>query len=528
MQRALGKMVVGNILANAAMRHPGGTAIICSGTGRRFTFAEVDVRANRLAHALRGLGLKRGDTLAFLLSNRAESAEIYFACARTGIVGLPLNYRLADSELIELTRALGATALIYEDRFAAAAERLQASLPRLARCIAVGCPAPAGHIDYEAFLSDQSSEAPDIEIGEDDPFFFSLTSGTTGVPKAYLLSHYSNCAVAFSFQAMDMTRDDVVMTVFPTYGRVGISWIIGSMLYGIPNVLANFEPDEVLRIIEGERITVVNLVPTMAAMLLPAQAAAAADLGSLRAIVFAGASLPPATRDQTIALLCPHIYEYYGMNEMGLLVLSSPADRQKRPDSVGKPIVFSEVTIVSEEGERLGPNRIGEILGRSPLTTTAYVDSPDKSAETFRDGWLHTGDLGYLDADGYVFVVGRKKDMIVTGGQNVYAAEVEDVLLRYPGVADCAVVGLPDDVWGERVTGVIIPAPGASLDAAALDAFCRRYLAGFKTPKEFIVEHETLPRTSTGKIQKFLLVERLSGRRGGALPPSPAFDAAIS
>ncbi|MEO8667805.1 MAG: AMP-binding protein [Bauldia sp.] len=527
MQRALGKMVVGNILANAALRNPGGTAIICAGTRRRFTFAEVDQRTNRLARALLGLGMKRGDILAFLVSNRAESAEIYFACARTGIVALPLNYRLADGELVELTAALGATALLSEQRFAASAERLRGALPALRHLIVIDGPAAGASENYEAFIAPLPSDPVDIEIGEDDPFFFSLTSGTTGMPKAYLLSHYSNCAVVLSFQAMDVTRNDIVMTVFPIYGRVGISWILGSMLYGIPNVLANFDAPEVLSQIEAERVTVVNLVPTMAAMLLPAQAATPADLGSLRAIVFAGATLPPATRDRTIALLCPEIYEYYGMNEMGLLVLSTPADRQRQPDSVGKPIVFSEMMIVSEEGEPLGPNRIGELLGRSPLTTTAYFDSPDKSAETFRDGWLHTGDLGYLDSEGYVFVVGRKKDMIVTGGQNVYAAEVEDVLLRFPGVADCAVIGLPDDVWGERVTGVIIAAPGAQLNAADLDAFCRQRLAGFKTPKEFIVEHETLPRTSSGKVQKFLLVERFAGR-GGPSPLSQSLDAAVS
>jgi acyl-CoA synthetase (AMP-forming)/AMP-acid ligase II len=521
-------MVVGNILANAAVRNPQGLAIYCSSTGRRFTFSEVDRRANRLSHALLDLGLGKGDILAFLVSNRAEAAEIYFACARTGIVGLPLNYRLADSELVELTRGLGATALIYEDRFAEAAQRLQRDVGGLRHLVAIGAGFSGEHREYEAFVAGKPVDPPDIEVGEDDPLYFSLTSGTTGLPKAYPLSHYSNCAVAFSFQAMDLSRDDVVLTVFPIYGRVGMSWIIGSMFYGVPNVLARFEADDVLRLIEAERVTIINLVPTMAAMLLPAQAAAPSDLTSLRAIVFAGALLPPNIRDQTMAILCPELYEYYGMNEMGLLILSTPHDRILRPDSVGKPIVFSEVAIVGEDGERLGPNRVGEIIGRSPLTTTAYLDSPDKSAETFRDGWLHTGDLGYLDADGYAFVVGRKKDMIVTGGQNVYAAEVEEVIMQVPGVADCAVIGLPDDVWGERVTGVVIPERDAQLDAAEIEAVCRQRLAGFKTPKEFIFEREPLPRTSTGKVQKFLLVERLSGRRGGKAPTSRAFDAAVS
>jgi acyl-CoA synthetase (AMP-forming)/AMP-acid ligase II len=216
------------------------------------------------------------------------------------------------------------------------------------------------------------------------------------------------------------------------------------------------------------------------------------------------------------------------MNEMGLLFLSRPTDRKKRPDSVGKPIVFSEVTIVGEDGRALGPNSIGEILGRSPLTATAYFDNPEKSAEAFRGGWLHTGDLGYLDEEGYLFICGRKKDMIVTGGQNVFPSEIEDALLRVPGVADCAVIGLPDELWGERVACVVVPRSGARLAAADLDAFCRQHLASFKVPKEFIFQTDALPRTSTGKVQKFLLIEQYSGRRSPPAPMRQAFGASIS
>jgi acyl-CoA synthetase (AMP-forming)/AMP-acid ligase II len=175
--------------------------------------------------------------------------------------------------------------------------------------------------------------------------------------------------------------------------------------------------------------------------------------------------------------------------------------------------MFSEARIVDNDGRELGPNRIGEILGRSPMSVTSYFESPEKSAETFRGGWLHTGDLGYRDEEGFLYIRGRKKDMIVTGGQNVYAAEVEDVILRCPGVLECAVVGLPDELWGERVTAVIVPRADAGLTAAQLDAFCRRSLAGFKIPKEFVLQHDSLPRTSNGKVQKFLLVEHLGGRQ---------------
>ena len=285
------------------------------------------------------------------------------------------------------------------------------------------------------------------------------------------------------------------------------------MLYGVPNVLANFEPNEILRRIGSERVTMVNLVSTMASMMLSAQATTPHDLSSLRAVLFVGATLPENVREQTIARLCPQIYEFYGMQETGALVVSTPSDRKRRPESVGRVIPFAEVRIVDETGKDLEPNQLGEIIGRSPNAVTEYFNNEEKSAETFRNGWVHTGDLGSLDEDGYLTIRGRKKDMIITGGQNVHAAEVEEVILKHPGVADCAVFGLPDDLWGERVTSLVIPKGGVTIEPEKLQQFCRQFLAGFKTPKEFILENGVLPRTPTGKIQKFLLVQRFGRSR---------------
>ncbi len=510
MKRSLGKMVVGSILATAAIRFPDAAAIYCSSTNRRFSFRETNDRANRLAQALLGVGLKKGDVIAFLSSNRAEIVEIYFALARTGVIGVPLNYRLAATEMLELMRAMGASGLIYENKFAAIAERAATTLKPV---IQFGGEKVRFALDYETLLSAASLEAPDIAIEEADPFYFNLTSGTTGLPKSYVLTQYNNSTILPMFQAFDMTRRDVAMTMFPAFGRVGFAWIAGSIFYGIPNVLANFEPNEVLRLVASERVTIFNVVPTMAAMLLPVQASAPRDLSSLRAIVFAGSSLPAAIREQTTARLCPNVYEYYGMQETGALVVSSPDDRKKRPDSVGKPLAFAEVKIAGDDGRTLGPNQLGEILGRSPNAVTAYFENAEKSAETFRDGWVHTGDLGSLDEEGYLTIRGRKKDMIVTGGQNVHAAEVEEIIMEFPGVAECAVFGVPDELWGERVTGLVVAQRDAEIDPKRLEEFCRRRLAGFKTPKEFLINEKPLPRTPTGKVQKFLLVERYGRER---------------
>ncbi len=331
------------------MRRPDAPAIYCSSTGRRFSFRDVDERANRLAQALLSLGHKKGDVIAFLSTNRAELVEIYFALARTGIVGIPLNYRLAAGEMLEMIRAMGACGLIYESKFAAVAEQAAGSLRTV---IQFGDAIAGATLGYETLLAAAPPHAPDIEIDEADPYYFNLTSGTTGLPKSYVLTQYNNSTIIPLFHALDMTRNDVAMTVFPAFGRVGFAWIAGSIFYGIPNVLTNFEPNEVLRLVESERVTIFNVVPTMAAMLLSAQAAAPRDLSSLRALVFAGSILPTTIREQASAQLCPHVYEYYGMQETGALVVSTPDDRVRRPDSVGKAVAFAEVRIAGEKVRR--------------------------------------------------------------------------------------------------------------------------------------------------------------------------------
>jgi acyl-CoA synthetase (AMP-forming)/AMP-acid ligase II len=250
----------------------------------------------------------------------------------------------------------------------------------------------------------------------------------------------------------------------------------------------------------------------MAAMLLADPSLPQRDLRSLRALVLAGSMFPEPLRLRTADSLCPAIYEYYGMQETGALTVSTPADRKRYPNSIGAPLALSDVRIERPDGTLAAPGELGEIVGRSPATCTSYFDNPLKSAETFRGGYVHTGDLGMMNEDGFVFIKGRLKDMIITGGQNVHAAEVEEILLAIPGVADCAVFGLPDEIWGERVAALVVKSPngGDALTAESVEAACRERLAGFKTPRQIVFQLEPLPRTPTGKVQKFLLVERFS------------------
>jgi fatty-acyl-CoA synthase len=504
----LGTMTVGSIIATAAVRYAGKEAFFCSETGRRFTFRQTNDRCNRLANALTDLGLVKGDVVAFLSTNRVEVVEIFFALAKTGIIGIPLNYRLAPVEVIELMRTLGAKAMLSERRFNAVVEQVSEHLPEVKTIISFGDgPIAFGH-DYEALLAKSSAAEPEVDIDESAPYYYNLTSGTTGLPKCYSITQFNNCSMGPWFQVMETSRDDVFLTVFPMFGRVGFAWAAYSVAYGVRNVITNFDADRVLGLIETERVTISNLVATMGAMLLASPKLAEHDLSSLRALVFAGSMLPAPIREGVMEKLCAGLYEYYGMQETGTLVVSTPEDRALRPESVGRVIMFTDLKIVGSEGETLVPGEIGEIVARSPQSVTGYYDNPEKTAETFRNGWIHTGDLGWLDAEGYLHISGRKKDLIVTGGQNVHPAEVEELILSFPEVADCAVIGLNDPLWGERVTAIVVAKEGAEVNGDEFIRRCRERLAGFKTPKEILVQAEPLPRTPTGKVQKFLLVER--------------------
>lgn len=506
---ALAELVVGNLLTTAALRFGDNEAFYCSTTERRIGFAALNARCNRLVHGLQAQGLRQGDCVAFLSSNRLELVEIYFALAKGGYVGMPLNYRLHPAEMGALMQEVGAAALLFEDKFADAALAACAELPALRTRVAFGeSRSAAGVLGYEALVAGGSPAEPDVTVHEHDPYYYNLTSGTTGVPKCYAISHYNNATIYNMAHALDMSRRDVVLTLIPMYGRIGFFWMATSVMDGVRNVLMNFAPAQALALIAQERVTITNLVPTMGAMLLASPQLAQTRLDTLRALVLAGSLLPAPVREGITARLCPHLYEYYGMQESSALVVSTPEDRAQRADSVGRPILFCDVRVVDEQGRDMPTGETGAIIGRSPGAVTAYHRNAAKSAETFVDGWLHTGDLGRLDDQGFLFINGRLKDLIVTGGQNVHAGEVEEHILGLPGVADCAVIGLNDALWGEAVTAVVVPAAQGQIDAEAVIAHCRRTLAGFKTPKRVIVQTEALPRTPTGKVQKFLLVER--------------------
>ena len=510
-KKATGSLTVGNIFRVAATRYRDREAVFCSSTGRRFSFRQLNQRANGLAHGLMGMGLKKGDVAAFICTNRAEIVEIYGALAKTGIIGIPLNYRLAPPEMIELMAHGEARALLFDPWFGELAAQIREKLPQVRHFVGMGEQIPGFATDYEQLVNGSSQDEPDVEILEEDDMYMNLTSGTTGLPKSYMLTQYNNAAAVPLMSAYHhLTRDDVVLTAFPIFGRVGAGWCMCAMYAGARNVIHQFNLNEILGLIESEKVTISNWVPTMAAFILARPDVDKYDLSSLRAIIFGAAPLTSALQQDVKKRICPNIYEFYGLQETGILVNIAPEEKDRKPASVGQVAFAAEVRIVDLAGKDVPQGEVGEIIGRAPSATAAYFKDEKRTEQVFKNGWFHTGDLGWFDEEGFLYLAGRIKDMIISGGQNVFSVEVEDTLMSHPAVADCAVIGLPDATWGEKVTAVVVKAPNAQVSEEDLVAHCREKLAGFKIPRRIIWTDETLPRTPTGKVKKFMLVEKYS------------------
>ncbi|MEA3470934.1 MAG: AMP-binding protein, partial [Thermodesulfobacteriota bacterium] len=383
-------------------------------------------------------------------------------------------------------------------------------LPKVKRYICMGNDIPDFAVSYEELVAQSSVEEPDVEVSEEDNQYLNLTSGTTGLPKAYLLTHYNNAVAGPVMAAMhDVTYDDTILTVFPIYGRVGFAWSAMGVYTGARNVILQFDLAQMLEIIEKEKITVSNWVPTIASFVLSLPDLDKYDFSSLRALVFAAAPLPKTLQDQIKDRICPNIYEFYGLQESGILVNMGPRDKERKPESVGTLYFGADVRIVDPSGNDVPTGEVGEIIGRGVAVTTGYYKNEEKTKEAFKNGWFHTGDLGRFDEDGFLYLAGRIKDMIISGGQNIFSVEVEEMIMTHEAVAQCAVIGLPDDTWGEMVTAIVVKWPGKEVTEDEIIAYGRDNIAHFKAPKKVIFV-DSLPMTPTGKVTKYVLVEKYS------------------
>lgn len=507
-------MLTVDLVRRGAARYARRTAVRCE--GQALTFAEVDATANRMAHVLAGLGVVRGGRVGLLVDNGIWSVPIDFGVLKAGGARVPLNVRLAADEQARMLTATGVQLLVHSTAQAGRAGELAAQVDGL-RLASLG-PAPdVKAVDLLEEMQRASDADPRIAASPGDPVLVLYTSGTTGALKAVEHTQASWAAIAANILAnlLSPGRDSVMLhgasLIHASGAFILPYWIRG----GCAAVLPGFDPATYLDELARYRATEINLVPTMLGMLVHSGAAERADVSSLRTAIYGASPMPRPLLEQVLGLWGHRLVQYYGQTEAPLAITVLDADDHRDPSllgSCGHPSVDAEVAVTGEDGTPVATGEVGELRVRAPFGMARYAGAPDITAETITaDGWIRTRDLARIDDRGYVTLVDRTSDMIITGGYNVYPREVEEALLAHPAVTGAAVVGAPDETWVEAVTAFVTLRPGADTSEEELRQAARARLAGYKVPKTVHVI-DAIPVSPVGKVLRRALREPLWNR----------------
>jgi long-chain acyl-CoA synthetase len=500
-------------LRRAAKMMPNTTALISE--NRHFTWSEFQDRVARLAGALHGLAMKVEDRVAILSLNSDRYAETYYGVFWAGANIVPMNIRWSLAEHIYSIRDSEARYLIVDDAFAEMGTAIARDCASIEHLIFAGDgPCPDGMLSYEALIADASPAEDAVRSGEDLAGIF-YTGGTTGFPKGVMLPHRALWASSVCLVAgVNMKASDRAIHAPPLFHIAGAMMVFSQTIAGGSHAfIPGFEPKTFLRAITAFEGTLSLLVPTMIAMLLQSLELEAADTSRLTRLIYGASPMTQSILAEAMAKLPQTRFIHaYGQTELAPLatlmgpeyhVLEGPNAAKIR--SVGQSVPCMEIEIVDEDGREVPRNQTGEVRARGANTMLGYWRKPEQTAAALKDGWVHTGDAGIMDEDGFIFIVDRMKDMIITGGENVFSAEVENAAMQYPGLAECAVIGIPEDTWGESVHLVVVPRAGETPNPDAIIAHCRTLIAPYKCPRSVQVREEPLPKSGAGKIQKFEL-----------------------
>jgi O-succinylbenzoate-CoA ligase len=507
------KINLGSFLAKRAHLSPKLEAVVEVEKNRRFTFAELDARANRIAHVLLSKGVQKGDRVALLVMNGVEYIESYFGAAKIGAVMVPLNWRLVADELDFIIGDSGSVVLVYGEEFDDAANALHGRDLPVRNWIRIGnAERPDWAEDYDQLCADAPTAEPEIVGSDDDLLFIMYTSGTTGLPKGAVHSH---ATMAWASITINMTSDmrygDRYLQMLPLFHVGALTPATACIHRGSTLVvLRAFDPTLAFDVIERESITTGLAVPAMLQFMLQSPSRDKVNLDLVRWFM-CGAAPVPVSLIETYAKLGIEIHQVYGLTETcGPACLISPEEAIAKAGSTGPAFFHTDVRVVDGDDRDVEPGEVGEVIIRGRHLMLEYWNRPEATAETIRDGWLYSGDLATIDKEGYVYIQDRKKDMIISGGENIYPAEIENVLAAHPKLAEAAVIGLPSEKWGESPAAIVVAAKGESPTADEVLSFCRGKLAAFKLPRsvEFIDE---IPRNPTGKILKRILREQFPG-----------------
>jgi acyl-CoA synthetase (AMP-forming)/AMP-acid ligase II len=510
-------MNIGKLFTKAARSFPDRLAIAYG--DREWTYRQTDERINKFANALRSLGIQKGTNVAILLHNCPEFIESLFACFKAGLGTVPINFRLHPKECSFIIDNSEAVAVILGEDFRDSLNALKSEMPRVRHFICISEPLE-GMLSFERLLKDQSPQFIDTEVLPDDLAWLFYTSGTTGQPKGAMLTHQNLLVMTMGFYAdiSPLGPDDAILHAAPLSH--------GSGLYGIPNIAkaaANiimqtktFDPKIVFETIQRRKVTNIFMAPAMIKRLVTNPEIGNYDLSSLKCIHYGGAPIYEEDLKTAVGKLGQIFVQDYGQAESPMTItylrkeehlLSGTPVQMKRLTSAGFARTDVDVKIVNSEDQELPSGEMGEIVVRGMVVMKGYWKNPSATAETLRGGWLHTGDLGIMDERGYVYILDRKKDMIISGGENIYSREIEDVILKHPAVFEVSVIGVPDERWGESVKAIVALKQGQKATEGEIINFCKDHLASYKKPKsvEFI---DSIPKNPYGKVLKRELREK--------------------
>ncbi|UCD82662.1 MAG: long-chain-fatty-acid--CoA ligase [Desulfobacterales bacterium] len=501
-----------DIIYRNALLHPDREAFVCG--SRRITFAQYNDRVNSLVHALCSSGVNKGDVIGILSWNCLEYADVYGAAMKGGFIASPFNPRLHSDELEYLINYSEANTLFIGPDLIPTVNSLRSRLPNVKHFISFGDAAP-DVLSHHELLAAHPAHEPDPSVERDDPCLIFYTSGTTGIPRGALYTHFRKLDnTRIKALEMGVKPEDRHILVLPFFHIGGDCHVWPFFLVGGCNVIMlqkSFDPAAVLQVIQNEKATDMQIVPTQLNAILSRQDLNDYDLSSLNRIYYAASPMPLELLRKGLEIFGPIFSQGYGQTESGPQicalprkdhqVLDRPLEEQKVLSSCGQPSLGVHVRVIDDQGRDVAAGTVGEIIAQSDSLMVEYWNRPDETRNVLIGGWLHTGDLGYYDEKGFIYIVDRKKDMIVTGGENVYSREVEDVLYRHPAIDEVAVLGVPDPQWVERVHAVVVLKAEAVATEDEVIAFCKAHLASYKAPKsiEFV---DSLPKSAQGKILK--------------------------
>src|SRR5690625_2636269 len=476
-----------------------------------YTYKEMNEQVNRLANGLIARGITKGDKVALMMKNSDLFVMAFYAIMKTGAVAVPINFRLTDHEVAYILDDSDAAALFFDPDYDALIQQAVKDNDKLQLFIAKEH-GVNDQITFSEIMSTDYTE-PNIEVSERDDAEILYTSGTTGNPKGALFDHLRILQVGLNVSIeFKLGPEDNLLHLAPLFhsAQLNLFLISGTYIGSTQVIHEDFHPVNVLETIEQEKISFFFGIPTMYNFLLQVPNRDSYDLSSIKRYGYGAAPMPVSLIEQSVELFGnDQIYNLCGLTEGGPGgIYLTPEQHKKYPGAGGTAIFSTEVKVVNELDEEIKPNEIGEFILRSEMVMKRYYNKPEETKEALRDGWLYTGDLATINEDGIITLVDRKKDMIITGGENVYSTEVEHVLYEYPAILEAAVVGMPDETWGERVAAIVVPKSGETIDYNDLRSFCENRLAGYKVPRVFF-EDTAILRNASGKILKYKIRETL-------------------